>query len=106
MPRRLGLIVLFTFVTILALAAPAAASTTGGADLPWNSPLQNLTDNLQGPVATYSSIGALVVGAMAWGWGQSHGEGTQKLAKLIFAIPCAVFAVRILTSLGMMGAIL
>jgi type IV secretion system protein VirB2 len=106
MPRPLGLVVLFAFVTVLALAAPAAASTTGGADLPWNSPLQSLTDNLQGPVATYSSIGALVVGAIAWGWGQSHGEGTQKLAKLIFAIPCAVFAVKILTSLGMMGAIL
>ena len=68
--------------------------------------IQSLTDNLQGPVATYSSIGALVVGAIAWGWGQSHGEGTQRLAKLIFAIPCAVFAVKILTSLGMMGAIL
>ena len=105
MPRPLGLI-LFVLIIPLALAAPAAASTTGGADLPWNGPLQTLTDNLQGPVATYSSIGALVVGAIAWGWGQSHGEGTQRLAKLIFAIPCAVFAVRILTSLGMMGAVL
>jgi type IV secretion system protein TrbC len=106
MPRPLGLVILFGLFAVVTLALPAAASTTGGADLPWNSPLQSLTDNLQGPVATYSSIGALVVGAIAWGWGQSHGEGTQKLAKLIFAIPCAVFAVKILTSLGMMGAIL
>ena len=65
-----------------------------------------MTDNLQGPVATYSSIAAMVVGAIMWGWGQSHGEGTQRLAKLIFAIPCAVFAVKILSSLGMMGAVL
>jgi type IV secretion system protein VirB2 len=106
MPRLRGFVVFMALLTILALAAPAGASTTGGADLPWNGPLQTLTDNLQGPVATYSSIGALVVGAIMWGWGQSHGEGTQRLAKLIFAIPCAVFAVRILTSLGMMGAIL
>jgi type IV secretion system protein TrbC len=104
--QRPLILVLFALTIALALAAPAAASTAGGADLPWNSPLQSLTDNLQGPVATYSSIGALVVGAIAWGWGQSHGEGTQRLAKLIFAIPCAVFAVKILTSLGMMGAVL
>jgi type IV secretion system protein TrbC len=105
MKRPLGLVV-FTLLASLALVAPAAASTTGGADLPWNAPLKSLTDNLQGPVATYSSIAAMVVAGMMWGWGQSHGEGTQRLAKLIFAIPCAVFAVKILDNLGMLGAIL
>ncbi|HYX25479.1 MAG TPA: TrbC/VirB2 family protein [Thermoanaerobaculia bacterium] len=101
----LGLVV-FTLLASLALAVPASASTAGGADLPWNGPLKTLTDNLQGPVATYSSIATMVVAAMMWGWSQSHGEGTQRLAKLIFAIPCAVFAVKILDSLGMLGAIL
>ena len=100
------LVVLFALLALLTLAGPAAATVAGGPDLPWNSPLKDLTDNLQGPVATYSSIAAMVVGAIMWGWGQSHGEGTQRLAKLIFAIPCAVFAVKILSSLGMMGAIL
>ena len=54
-------------VTGLGVIASAAASTTGS--LPWDTPLQTITNDLTGPVATALSTGGLFAagGTLIWG---------------------------------------
>ena len=51
----------------LGIIAGAAASTTGS--LPWDTPLQTITNDLTGPVATALSTGGLFAagGTLIWG---------------------------------------
>jgi type IV secretory pathway VirB2 component (pilin) len=61
MDKRLG-----TLIVALALLAPVAAhAATGGGGLPWETPLQTLSNSLSGPVAyTLSLIGLVVSGGV------------------------------------------
>ena len=57
MDKRLG-----TLLLTLALLAPVAAhAATGGGGLPWETPLQTLSNSISGPVAYGLSLIGLVV---------------------------------------------
>ena len=56
----------FLALAVLLAAAPAAHAGTGGADLPWNAPLQTVTDNLTGPTAKTIAALAFVLGGAMW----------------------------------------
>jgi type IV secretion system protein TrbC len=57
MEKKLG-----TLLVIVALLTPAAAhAATGGGGLPWETPLQTLSNSISGPVAYGLSLIGLVV---------------------------------------------
>jgi type IV secretion system protein VirB2 len=54
MPRdRMMIIGGIVMVLALLLVEPAFASSTGGANLPWESPLQQIQQSITGPVAGF-----------------------------------------------------
>lgn len=57
----------FACALAVVYASPAWAAGGGGADMPWNAPLQNLLDNLSGPTAQTLGMLMFVVGALMWG---------------------------------------
>ncbi len=100
--RVLGAISTAAFITI---TAPAArASTGGGASMPWDTPLQNLLNNLTGPTARALVIIAIVACGLLWAFTR-HEEGLKKLGQVAFGGAIAMGAVAMLASLGFSGAL-
>jgi len=58
------------------LAAPAYAAGTG---MPWEGPLQQVTDSLTGPVARAAGVVAIVVTGMGFMFSEG-GSGLKRLA--------------------------
>lgn len=98
--RALALAV--TLGALLALA-PDAVAGTGGTDLPWNTPLQNLLDNMTGSTARILAGIMFVVGGIVWGFTRNE-EGAKRFGQAIVAIALMFGAVQIVDALAFAGA--
>jgi type IV secretion system protein VirB2 len=98
-----GLLALAT-LPILALPRAAAASTAGAA-MPWDTPLQNLLSNLTGPTTRALVLIAIVACGLLWAFTRNE-EGLKKLGQIAFGGAIALGAVTLVTSLGFSGAML
>ncbi len=81
----------------LSLAFPAMAGTTSGTAMPWETPLQTISDSLSGPVAKAVGIIAIVV----TGLGFAFSEGGSTLRKgigIVFGLAIAFTATTFITS--------
>jgi type IV secretory pathway VirB2 component (pilin) len=81
----------------LTLAVPAIAGTTSGTAMPWETPLQTISDSLSGPVAKAVGIIAIVV----TGLGFAFSEGGSTLRKgigIVFGLAIAFTATTFITS--------
>lgn len=104
--RRRGhraLSALATTIALLLLANPAWAGT-GGADLPWDQPLQQLLDNLSGTTARVLAGLMLVIGGAIWGFTR-HEEGAKRVGQAIFGIAIMFGSVQIVAALAFAGAV-
>ena len=82
----------------------AASSGGGGGGLPWETPLQTLSNSIKGPVAyAVSLMGIVAAGAMLI-WGGEINEFVRRIIMLILVISLIVFASNILTTLFNSGA--
>ena len=101
-----GLVNALMFGTVLiTVSAPAAqASTGGGAPMPWDTPLQNLLNNLTGPTARALVIIAIVACGLLWAFTRNE-EGLKKLGQVAFGGAIAMGAVAMIASLGFSGAL-
>jgi type IV secretion system protein TrbC len=93
-----------TALVLLLAAAPAARAGTGGADLPWNAPLQTVTDNLTGPTAKTVAALAFVLGGAMWMF-TSHEQGAKRFGQALFGVAIVLGAVNLVNALGFQGAI-
>ena len=91
-----------SFLTVL--ASPAFASSAG-APMPWDTPLQNLLDNLTGPTARALVLIAIVGCGLLWAFTRNE-EGLKKLGQIAFGGAIALGAVTLLASLGFASATL
>lgn len=75
-----------TAITILAITMPnLAASTGGGGGLPWEGPLQTVTDSLTGPVAfSIGTIAFFVAGGMLI-FGSEIGDFAKRVIYAVLA---------------------
>lgn len=89
---------------LLVLASPAFASPVG-ASMPWDTPLQNLLDNLTGPTARALVLIAIVGCGLLWAFTRNE-EGLKKLGQIAFGGAIALGAVTLLASLGFAAATL
>ncbi len=101
--RRFSSVLLVALFTSLAFASAAHAGTAGTA-LPWNTPLQNLLDNLTGPTGKTLAALMIAIGGVIWGFTR-HEEGARRLGQAIVAIGLIYGAVSLIDSLGFSGAI-
>jgi type IV secretory pathway VirB2 component (pilin) len=90
---------------ILLAALPGVASAgTGGADLPWNHPLQVVTDNLTGPTAKTVAALAFVIGGAMWAF-TSHEQGARRFGMALFGVAVVLGSVNLINQLGFEGAL-
>lgn len=97
---RPGLAALALFLA----GSPAARAGTGGTDLPWNAPLQTVTDNLTGPTAKTIAALAFVLGGAMWMF-TSHEQGAKRFGQALFGVAIVLGAVNLVNALGFQGAI-
>lgn len=93
-------------LALLVLVLPSEVTAgTGGTDLPWNTPLQNLLDNLTGSTARILAGLMLVVGGIVWGFTRNE-EGAKRFGQAIVAIALMFGAVQIVDALAFAGGVL
>ena len=75
--------------TFLALAsAPAFAA---GTNMPWELPLQQILDSVQGPVAKVVSVIIIVITGLTLAFGETSG-GFRRLIQIVFGLSIAFAA--------------
>ncbi len=84
--RRLG--VGFSLATTALLTAPAYAA---GTNMPWEQPLQQILDSIQGPVAKILSVIVIVVTGLTLAFGDTSG-GFRRLIQIVFGLSIAFAA--------------
>jgi len=73
---------------ILALSSKAQAAGTG---MPWEQPLQQVLDSVQGPVAKIVAVIIIIVTGLTLAFGETAG-GFRKLIQIIFGLSIAFAA--------------
>jgi len=102
LPRRsVGLVLLATFCVLA--GGDAALATPAGSAMPWDTPLQNLLDNLQGTVARVLITIAIVLTGLIFAFGEA-GSGFRKVFGIAFGGALALGALTFMTALGWIGA--
>lgn len=100
---------LMTFSALFAVSLVQSPSLwaggTGGPEMPWNAPLQNLLDNLSGPTAITIGMLMFVIGAVMWGFSRNE-EHIRKFGGTIFGVAIAVGVINLFNALGFQGAVL
>jgi len=72
----------------LGMSARAYASGTG---MPWETPLQNILDSVQGPVAKIVAVLIIISTGLALAFGETSG-GFRKLIQIVFGLSIAFAA--------------
>jgi len=70
------------------LAAPAHASGTG---MPWEQPLQQVLDSVQGPVAKIVAVIIIITTGLTLAFGETAG-GFRRLIQIVFGLSIAFAA--------------
>lgn len=75
-------------VMISTWAAPAWAAGSG---MPWEEPLQQILDSVQGPVAKIIAVMVIIMTGLALAFGESSG-GLRRLIQIVFGLSIAFAA--------------
>ena len=75
-------------ILVAALTAPAHAA---GSNMPWEQPLQQILDSIQGPVAKIISVIVIIVTGLTLAFGETSG-GFRRLIQIVFGLSIAFAA--------------
>ena len=79
----------------LALAHPAlfwpVAAVAAGSNMPWEQPLQQILDSVQGPVAKIIAVLIIIGTGLALAFGETSG-GMRRLIQIVFGLSIAFAA--------------
>ena len=84
--RRITAASAFMFAALL--TAPAYAA---GSNMPWEQPLQQILDSIQGPVAKILAVIVIIVTGLALAFGETSG-GFRRLIQIVFGLSIAFAA--------------
>ncbi len=84
----LRLVETLTALFVLVLADPAYAA---GSNMPWEQPLQQILQSVQGPVAKIVAVIIIVVTGLSLAFGETSG-GFRRLIQIVFGISIAFAA--------------
>jgi len=79
---------MLTALAVLLLATPAYAAGSG---MPWEEPLQQILDSVQGPVAKIIAVIIIITTGLALAFGESSG-GFRRLIQIVFGLSIAFAA--------------
>ena len=84
--RRLE--VAYAVILFAALTAPAYAA---GSNMPWEQPLTQILNSIQGPVAKVVSVIVIIVTGLSLAFGETSG-GFRRLIQIVFGLSIAFAA--------------
>jgi type IV secretory pathway VirB2 component (pilin) len=87
-PSRRRLAIGAAVLVGLALAAPAYAA---GSSMPWEQPLNQILQSIQGPVAKVISVIIIIVTGLTLAFGETSG-GSRRLIQIVFGLSIAFAA--------------
>jgi type IV secretion system protein VirB2 len=76
------------FAAAVLVTAPAYAA---GSNMPWEQPLQQILDSIQGPVAKVVSVIVIIVTGLTLAFGETSG-GFRRLIQIVFGLSIAFAA--------------
>ena len=82
---------LLAATSFAALAAATAPAYAAGTNMPWEQPLQQILDSIQGPVAKIISVIIIVVTGLTLAFGDTSG-GSRRLIQIVFGLSIAFAA--------------
>lgn len=77
-------------VAVLSLASGSAAQAAGS-NMPWEQPLQQILDSVQGPVAKIMAVMIIIVTGLTLAFGETSG-GFRRLIQIVFGLSIAFAA--------------
>ena len=77
-----------TFAFVALATAPAYAA---GSNMPWEQPLNQILDSIQGPVAKVISVIVIIVTGLTLAFGETSG-GFRRLIQIVFGLSIAFAA--------------
>jgi len=77
------------FLTISLLTAPAAHAS--GSSMPWEAPLQQILQSIEGPVAKIIAVIIIIVTGLTLAFGDTSG-GFRRLIQIVFGLSIAFAA--------------
>ncbi len=89
-PRAARRIAVFCPVVALALAAAPAAHASGSS-MPWEQPLQQILQSVEGPVAKIIAVIIIIVTGLTLAFGDTSG-GFRRLIQVVFGLSIAFAA--------------
>lgn len=75
-------------LALLTLSLPAFAA---GSNMPWEQPLQQILDSVQGPVAKIIAVIIIIITGLSLAFGETSG-GFRRLIQIVFGISIAFAA--------------
>jgi type IV secretory pathway VirB2 component (pilin) len=85
---RRPLAALSALVFVALLTAPAYAA---GSNMPWEQPLNQILESIQGPVAKVISVIVIILTGLALAFGETSG-GFRRLIQIVFGLSIAFAA--------------
>lgn len=77
-----------TSAALLVFTAPALAA---GSNMPWEQPLNQILESIQGPVAKVMSVIVIIITGLTLAFGESSG-GFRRLIQIVFGLSIAFAA--------------
>ncbi|WAC49931.1 TrbC/VirB2 family protein [Asticcacaulis sp. SL142] len=75
----------------LIMVALAGAAQAAGSGMPWEAPLQQILDSVQGPVAKIVAVMVIIVTGLTLAFGETSG-GFRRLIQIVFGLSIAFAA--------------
>jgi type IV secretion system protein TrbC len=85
---RLSLLTVTAFVAVSVLATPAIAA---GSNMPWEQPLQQILQSIEGPVSKIIAVIIIIVTGLTLAFGDTAG-GFRRLIQIVFGLSIAFAA--------------
>lgn len=78
-----------TTITILSMTAGSA--TAAGSNMPWEQPLQQILQSIEGPVAKIMAVIIIIITGLTLAFGDTSG-GFRRLVQIVFGLSIAFAA--------------
>ena len=84
---RIATMFVFALVTLMLVRSAHAA----GSSMPWEQPLQQILDSIQGPVAKIMAVIVIIITGLSLAFGDTSG-GLRRLIQIVFGLSIAFAA--------------
>ncbi len=87
-PTNSKSLAIFTFLLLICLTGSAQAAGSG---MPWEAPLTQILQSIEGPVARIVAVIVIIMTGLALAFGESSG-GFRRLVQIVFGLSIAFAA--------------